>query len=88
VTTRQTGRIPAQRSFADGDLVRARPVQFEDRDADWVTGRLRVVRSEPDDAWSFDMVWISDGSSDEPVVVDSDTIEPVPPRLAHQRAGS
>ena len=78
--TQQRGRIPAQRTFEDGDLVRAQPVTFDD-DADWVTGRLRVVRSEPDDAWSFDMVWPSDGTADEPVVVDSSTIEPVPSRL-------
>jgi hypothetical protein len=60
--------------------VRAQPVSFGG-DADWVTGRLRVVRSEPDDSWSFDMVWPSDGTADEPVVVDSSTIQSVPARL-------
>jgi hypothetical protein len=52
-----------------------------DEDTSWVTGRLRVVHSEPDDGWTFDMVWPSDGTADEPVVVDSSTIEPVPSRL-------
>ena len=80
------GRIPAQRGFTEGDLVRAQPIRFEDSAAgDWVTGRLRVLRSRPDDPWSFDMVWISDGTADEPVVVDSSTLQHVPGHIPDQR---
>jgi hypothetical protein len=85
---RKTARIPAQREFGEGDLVRARPVRFEDDpspEAAWVTGRLRTVGADAEDPWSFDLVWISDGTGDEPVVVDSSTLQHVPPRIHNQR---
>ena len=45
--TQQRGRIPAQRTFEDGDLVRAQPVTFDD-DADWVTRCVTVAKSVQD----------------------------------------
>jgi hypothetical protein len=52
---------------------------------EWVYGRLDVV-DPTEDPWTADVVWVP--GDDQPVLVDSSTLEHVPPHIPEQGARS